>query len=139
METNDITVTVSERVFSNGDSHQDISAGPERFITLKTTTDADLQLVRDLCENRLKRDPNRRPLSRIRVEPKRGPVRLGSYNDFKQTRTNYDGKKFVHFTSGSEIEVVSRNAFGKLIIKWADGNMIPISEREFEATFSRKP
>ena len=93
-----------------------------------------LDLVRKLSAGILKRDPYAPLISRIAREhrQKQKPI-LDKY-----IKPNISGKKFIHFVSGQTITVVNRNICGKLIIKWPDGNMSVISDKELATSFSEK-
>jgi hypothetical protein len=93
-----------------------------------------LWLARQLSEHKLTRDPAVPLISRIRIEKKRQPQPVAE----KYIKPNYDGQIFVHFVTGQEVTVVSRNIYDKLIIKWPDGNMTPLGDKDFEVAFSRK-
>lgn len=92
------------------------------------------QLVRSLSEHKIRRDPGARIISRVPI-PKR---KATPSEDFKpMAKTDYIGKTFIQSMTGTKVEVLDKNIYGKLLIKLPDGNIVPIAEREFEAAFSQ--
>jgi hypothetical protein len=49
-----------------------------------------------------------------------------------------DGKRFVNFITREEVTVLRRNIYGRLVIRWLDGTVTQISDREFNVAFEPK-
>lgn len=93
-----------------------------------------LRLVQSLSEHKLTRDPDAKVLSRVKVEKKR----TIQPENRKYIKPNYDGQTFIHFVTGQEVTVINRNIYDKLILKWPDGNLTVVGDKDFEIAFSRK-
>ena len=109
-------------IFENGESFQ----VNDLFLKMRS-------IVRGLSEHKINRDPEAKLISRVKKEQRRQVQTQRHY-----IKANYSGDQFLHFVSGQVVTVVNRNIYGKLVIKWPDGNLNVIGDAEFEAAFSRK-
>jgi hypothetical protein len=102
--------------------------------TINTLADSALQLVRDLVEGKLKREPGRQQISRVPAKEK--PPQVVDQTPFGYfKKPNHDGRTFRHIISEKKITVKSRNVYGKLIVTHEDGSMGTVGDRELELVY----
>ena len=92
-----------------------------------------LELCRALCENKLKRDPNARKIRHIKPKLELPSAATG---ESAKRLPNYNGNIFKHVASGDSVEVLRRNIFQKLLVKWPDGMITEITDYDLESAFS---
>ncbi len=91
-----------------------------------------LETVRSLSEGRILRDPEAKLITRIKKENHITPIAIRQH----VIKPSYDGQAFIHFVSGQKVTVLKRNIYGKLLIKWPDGNITVLGDHEFEIAFA---